>query len=342
MISAHEQTARKSGARLVHCCASTRSLRPRRVLPATRGAVALRRPVQRGEDARQGRFAAGSRAARSRACLNVLKEASADPALRRELATPNRSARGRRDPGAAAGRANAAVRRRFRRLGRAFVIERRSTRGWSTGRKALSRMGRQAVPLRRGHAHGPWPEGPARGGRRTAGLGAAPGAGAAAVAARRARALRAAEAGRRTSCRGTAQGWFETCASTAVRKTGDSCASRSPATAPGLRRRRRCSASRRQAWRSTSPRRTAGRVLDPGHMFGDALSNGSPRTPGSPSKCSRTETSGYSPAGQRRLQPCAAATALESAARRGPRVMRVVAVEPGHLRRVRLHPCRAP
>jgi short subunit dehydrogenase-like uncharacterized protein len=88
MISAHEQTARKSGARLVHCCGFDS-------IPSDLGVYYLQREARsrfgvpcsevkmRVKGARGG-FSGGTVAS----LLNVLKEASADPALRRELADP--------------------------------------------------------------------------------------------------------------------------------------------------------------------------------------------------------------------------------------------------------------
>ena len=88
MISAHEQTARKSGARLVHCCGFDS-------IPSDLGVHYLQREARsrfgvpcsevkmRVKGARGG-FSGGTVAS----LLNVLKEASADPALRRELADP--------------------------------------------------------------------------------------------------------------------------------------------------------------------------------------------------------------------------------------------------------------
>jgi short subunit dehydrogenase-like uncharacterized protein len=88
MIRAHEKTARKSGARLVHCCGFDS-------IPSDLGVHFLQREARtrfgapctevkmRVKGARGG--ASGGTVA---SMMNVLKEASADPALRRELADP--------------------------------------------------------------------------------------------------------------------------------------------------------------------------------------------------------------------------------------------------------------
>jgi short subunit dehydrogenase-like uncharacterized protein len=88
MIRAHEDTARRSGARLVHCCGFDS-------IPSDLGVYFLQREARqrfgtpcstvkmRVEGARGG-FSGGTVAS----MLNVIKEASADPALRRELADP--------------------------------------------------------------------------------------------------------------------------------------------------------------------------------------------------------------------------------------------------------------
>src|ERR1700688_1176697 len=88
MVQRYEATARKSGARLVHCCGSVsipsnlgvhflqRQAMKRLGAPCTR--VKMRVKVMRGE------FSGGTVAS----LMNVVKEAAADPALRRELADP--------------------------------------------------------------------------------------------------------------------------------------------------------------------------------------------------------------------------------------------------------------
>jgi short subunit dehydrogenase-like uncharacterized protein len=88
MIRAHQQTARKSGARLVNCCGFDS-------IPSDLGVYFLQREARarfgvtcsevkmRVKGARGG-FSGGTVAS----LMNVIKEASADPALRRELADP--------------------------------------------------------------------------------------------------------------------------------------------------------------------------------------------------------------------------------------------------------------
>ena len=88
MVQRYEATARKSGARVVHCCGFDsipsdlgvhflqRQAMKRLGTPCTR--VKMRVKVMRGE------FSGGTVAS----LMNVIKEAAADPALRKELADP--------------------------------------------------------------------------------------------------------------------------------------------------------------------------------------------------------------------------------------------------------------
>ena len=88
MVQRYEPTARKSGARIVHCCGFDsipsdmgvhflqRQAMKRLGAPCTR--VKMRVKVMRGE------FSGGTVAS----LMNVVKEAAADPALRKELADP--------------------------------------------------------------------------------------------------------------------------------------------------------------------------------------------------------------------------------------------------------------
>jgi short subunit dehydrogenase-like uncharacterized protein len=88
MVQRYEATARKSGARIVHCCGFDsipsdlgvhflqRQAMKRLGAPCTR--VKMRVKVMRGE------FSGGTVAS----LMNVIKEAAADPALRKELADP--------------------------------------------------------------------------------------------------------------------------------------------------------------------------------------------------------------------------------------------------------------
>jgi len=88
MVQRYEATARKSGARVVHCCGFDsipsdmgvhflqRQAMKRLGVPCTR--VKMRVKAMRGE------FSGGTVAS----LMNVVKEAAADPALRRELADP--------------------------------------------------------------------------------------------------------------------------------------------------------------------------------------------------------------------------------------------------------------
>jgi short subunit dehydrogenase-like uncharacterized protein len=88
MVQRYEATARKSGARIVHCCGFDsipsdlgvhflqRQAMTRLGAPCTR--VKMRVKVMRGE------FSGGTVAS----LMNVIKEAAADPALRKELADP--------------------------------------------------------------------------------------------------------------------------------------------------------------------------------------------------------------------------------------------------------------
>jgi short subunit dehydrogenase-like uncharacterized protein len=88
MIGAYEKTAKKSGARIVHCCGFDS-------IPSDLGVYFLQREAQTRfgapctevrmrVKAMRGGFSGGTVAS----LLNVVKEASADPELRRELANP--------------------------------------------------------------------------------------------------------------------------------------------------------------------------------------------------------------------------------------------------------------
>ena len=88
MVQRYEATARKSGARLVHCCGFDS-------IPSDMGVHFLQRQamkqlgapctrVKMRVKAMRGQFSGGTVAS----LMNVVKEAAADPALRRELADP--------------------------------------------------------------------------------------------------------------------------------------------------------------------------------------------------------------------------------------------------------------
>lgn len=88
MLQAYEKTARRSGARIVHCCGFDS-------IPSDLGVHFLQRQslkrfgqpctqVKMRVKAMRGGFSGGTVAS----LLNVLKEAAADPALRKELANP--------------------------------------------------------------------------------------------------------------------------------------------------------------------------------------------------------------------------------------------------------------
>ncbi len=88
MIAAHEKAARKSGARIVHCCGFD-SIPSDLGVHFLQGAARERYgepciEVKMRVKAARGGFSGGTVAS----LLNVIKEASADPALRRELADP--------------------------------------------------------------------------------------------------------------------------------------------------------------------------------------------------------------------------------------------------------------
>jgi short subunit dehydrogenase-like uncharacterized protein len=88
MIAAHEKAARRSGARIVHCCGFD-SIPSDLGVHFLQGAARERHgepcvAVKMRVKAARGGFSGGTVAS----LLNVIKEASADPALRRELADP--------------------------------------------------------------------------------------------------------------------------------------------------------------------------------------------------------------------------------------------------------------
>jgi len=88
MIAAHEKAARRSGARIVHCCGFD-SIPSDLGVHFLQGAARERYgepciEVKMRVKAARGGFSGGTVAS----LLNVIKEASADPALRRELADP--------------------------------------------------------------------------------------------------------------------------------------------------------------------------------------------------------------------------------------------------------------